>query len=193
MWTEAAKHSSLLLNLLPHEAIDMNSPQQLLKKAKMNIKKSISLNSLIPFGMKTTVQVKNSKLKLDPRGEILKALTYESEVQIHQDLDNLPTAVMEHENHEVPINTHEAVTHSQTKEAAIQIEGNQLVSNHKHYPYVPYYSQAPKDISNKIDTRNILKGGPQSTKQPDQYMLANVVPYSKLLQIHRGVLNGRKQ
>ncbi|MBW0520276.1 hypothetical protein O181_059991 [Austropuccinia psidii MF-1] len=50
----------------------------------------------------------------------------QGEVQTCQDLDNLPTAVMEHENHEVPINTHEAVPHSQTKEAAIQIEGNQL-------------------------------------------------------------------
>ncbi|MBW0480305.1 hypothetical protein O181_020020 [Austropuccinia psidii MF-1] len=187
MWTEAAKHSSLLLNLLPHKAINMNSPQHFLEKTKMTIEKIIYLSSLIPFGMKTTVHVKNSKSKLDPRGETLKALTYESysdgmrfynqetkkikisndfqlpriqsEVQICQDLDNLPTAVMEHENHEIPINTHEAASHSQTKESPIQVEGNQLFSNHKHYQYVPYYSQAPKDISNKIDTQNILKEG----------------------------------
>ncbi|MBW0535126.1 hypothetical protein O181_074841 [Austropuccinia psidii MF-1] len=86
---------------------------------------------------------------------------------------------MEHENHEIPINTHQAASHSQTKEAAIQVEGNQLVSNHEHYQYVPYYSQAPRDISNKINTRNILKEERRSTKKPDQYMIAHVVPYSK--------------
>ncbi|MBW0535125.1 hypothetical protein O181_074840 [Austropuccinia psidii MF-1] len=59
MWTEASKYSSLLLNLLPHKAINMNSPQQLLKKTKMDIEKNINLNSLIPFVMKTTVHVKN--------------------------------------------------------------------------------------------------------------------------------------
>ncbi|MBW0537430.1 hypothetical protein O181_077145 [Austropuccinia psidii MF-1] len=187
MWTEAAKHSSLLLKLLPHKAIDMNSPQQLLEITKMSIDKSIKLNSLIPFGMKTTVHVKNSKSKLDPKGETLKALTYESYfdgmrfynqetkkiriihefqlpqiqggLQICQDLDNLPMAGMEHKNHEIPINTHEAASHSQTKAAAIQVAGNKLLSNHNHEQYVPYYSQAQNDISNKIDTRNILKEG----------------------------------
>ncbi|MBW0543292.1 hypothetical protein O181_083007 [Austropuccinia psidii MF-1] len=181
MWTEAPKHSSLLLNLLPLKAIDMNSPQQVLKKTKMNIEESIKLNSLIPFGMKTTVHVKNSKSKLDPRGETLKALTYESycdgmrlynqktkkiwigrdfqlpqiqgKVLILQNLDNLPTTVMEHENDEVPMTAHDVTSRSQTEETTVQVEGNQLLSNDKHY----------------------------HTKQPDQYMLANVLPYSKAI------------
>ncbi|MBW0546423.1 hypothetical protein O181_086138, partial [Austropuccinia psidii MF-1] len=207
MWTEAAKHSSLLLSLLPHKAIDMNSPQQVLEKIKMNIEEHINLNSLIPFGTKTTVNVKNSKSKLDPRGETLKALTYEShsdgmrfynqktkkirisrdfqlpqiqgKVLIRQNLDNLPTAVMEHESDEVPMTAHDVTSRSQTDETAVQVEENQALGNDKHYQYVPYYSQAPKDISNKVDAQNILKAGRQSTKQPDQYMLADVVPYCK--------------
>ncbi|MBW0461712.1 hypothetical protein O181_001427 [Austropuccinia psidii MF-1] len=135
MWTEDAKHSSLLLNLLPHRAINMKSPQKLLEKTKINIEKGINLNSLIPFGMKTTVHLKNSKSKLDPRGETLKALTYES---YSDDLDNQPTAVLEHENHEIPIDTHEAVSHNLTEEAEVQVKGNPSLGTHKHYEYVTY-------------------------------------------------------
>ncbi|MBW0576471.1 hypothetical protein O181_116186 [Austropuccinia psidii MF-1] len=74
---------------------------------------------------------------------------------------------------------HDVTSRSETDERAVQVEGNQSLGNDNHYQYVPYYSRAPKDISNKIDTQNILKEGRQSTKQPDRYMLANVVPYSK--------------
>ncbi|MBW0576603.1 hypothetical protein O181_116318 [Austropuccinia psidii MF-1] len=131
LWVEAAKHGSLLLNLLPHKAINMISPQELLKKEDMQIKPTISLNSLIPFDMKTTVHVGDSKSKLNPRGETLKALTYErysdgmrfyneesnkirigkdfqlqqmkSESWVRQEIVNLPTAVSDTKNNSAPV------------------------------------------------------------------------------------------
>ncbi|MBW0553555.1 hypothetical protein O181_093270, partial [Austropuccinia psidii MF-1] len=201
LWVEATKHSSLLLNLLPHKAINMISPQELLRKEDMQIEPTISLSSLIPFRMKTTVLVGDSKSKLNPRGETLKALTYESysdgmrfyneesnkirmsrdfqlpqmqrESRVRQEIVNLPTAVAGTKNYSAPaVNSDN--NHDLGKEAPVQ----EPIRN-KRYEYVPYYSKAPKNISNQINTRNILEEGRRKTKPPEHYMLADAVPYSK--------------
>ncbi|MBW0473510.1 hypothetical protein O181_013225 [Austropuccinia psidii MF-1] len=77
MWNEAAIHSSLLLNLLPHKAIRMNSPYDVLSRNNMTLEEPIKLEKLMPFGLKTTVHVRKSLSKLALRGETLRALTFE--------------------------------------------------------------------------------------------------------------------
>ncbi|MBW0540519.1 hypothetical protein O181_080234 [Austropuccinia psidii MF-1] len=76
MWNEAACHSSLLLNLLPHKAIGMNSPYKVLSQNNMILEALIGLEKLIPFVFKTIVHVKKISSKLALRGETLKALTF---------------------------------------------------------------------------------------------------------------------
>ncbi|MBW0534763.1 hypothetical protein O181_074478 [Austropuccinia psidii MF-1] len=57
MWNEASCHSSLLLSLLPHKAIGMNSPYEVLSWNNMILEAPIGLEKLIPFGYKTIVHV----------------------------------------------------------------------------------------------------------------------------------------
>ncbi|MBW0550272.1 hypothetical protein O181_089987 [Austropuccinia psidii MF-1] len=77
LWNEAAKHSSLLLNLLPHKAIGMNSPSEVLSLKNMTLEALIKLERLIPFGLKKTVHVQKTSSKLALRGDTLRALTFE--------------------------------------------------------------------------------------------------------------------
>ncbi|MBW0462215.1 hypothetical protein O181_001930 [Austropuccinia psidii MF-1] len=46
----------------------------------------------------------------------------------------------------------------------------------KHYEYVAYYDKAHRDISNRISKENILEEGRRQTKNPEQLMLADLVP-----------------
>ncbi|MBW0566128.1 hypothetical protein O181_105843 [Austropuccinia psidii MF-1] len=77
MWNEAEIHSSLLFNLLPHKAIRINSPYDVLSRNNMTLEEPIKLERLMPFGLKTTVHVRKSLSKLALRGETLRALTFE--------------------------------------------------------------------------------------------------------------------
>ncbi|MBW0542686.1 hypothetical protein O181_082401 [Austropuccinia psidii MF-1] len=207
LWVEAAKHGSLLLNLLPHKAINMHSPQELLGKENMQIEPSIKIRSLIAFGMKTTVLTGDPKSKLTPRGETLKALTYESysdgmrfyneeskkirisrdfqlpqmksKPRVRQEIVALPTAVAETVISPVSGINADDITYDSVEEVPVQGQCTQEPIKNKHYDYVPYYSEAPRNISNQIDTRNILEEGRRATKPPERYMLADVVPYAK--------------
>ncbi|MBW0533751.1 hypothetical protein O181_073466 [Austropuccinia psidii MF-1] len=96
-----------------------------------------------------------------------------SESQVRQEIVNLPTAVSETENNSAPVNNLDN-NHDLGEEAPVQEP-----IRDKHYEYVPYYREAPKNISNQIDTRNILEEGRRKTKPPERYMLADAVPYSK--------------
>ncbi|MBW0478629.1 hypothetical protein O181_018344 [Austropuccinia psidii MF-1] len=77
MWNEASNHSSLLLSLLPHKAIGMNSPYEVLSSNNMILEAPIKLERLVPFGLKTIVHVRKTSSKLALRGETLRALTFE--------------------------------------------------------------------------------------------------------------------
>ncbi|MBW0493580.1 hypothetical protein O181_033295 [Austropuccinia psidii MF-1] len=77
MWNEAANHSSLILDLLPHKAIGMNSPYEVLSLNNMILEAQRRLERLIPFGLKTTVHVKKTSSMRALRGETLRALTFE--------------------------------------------------------------------------------------------------------------------
>ncbi|MBW0531097.1 hypothetical protein O181_070812 [Austropuccinia psidii MF-1] len=103
----------------------------------------------------------------------------QSKPQVRQKIVNLPTVVSETENNPVPVINSDNHIHDLVEEAPVQEQSIQEPIKNKHYDYVPYYSEAPKDISNKIDTQNILEEGCRIRKPPEQYMLADVVPYSK--------------
>ncbi|MBW0496443.1 hypothetical protein O181_036158 [Austropuccinia psidii MF-1] len=76
-WDKAAAHESLLLNLLPHKHLMMKTPISVLNKNNCSIKPEVDFKRLIPFGMKVTVKISNPSLKIEPRGEVLRALTFE--------------------------------------------------------------------------------------------------------------------
>ncbi|MBW0562283.1 hypothetical protein O181_101998 [Austropuccinia psidii MF-1] len=76
-WDEAANHASLLLNLLPHKHLMMKTPAGVLDSKHCLIEPEVNLDRLIPFGMKVTTRIPNPASKIEPRGEILRALTFE--------------------------------------------------------------------------------------------------------------------
>ncbi|MBW0531393.1 hypothetical protein O181_071108 [Austropuccinia psidii MF-1] len=76
-WDEAANHASLLLNLLSHKHLMMKTPAGVLACKHFLIEPEVSLDRLIPFGMKVTTRIPNPASEIEPRGEILRALTFE--------------------------------------------------------------------------------------------------------------------
>ncbi|MBW0511001.1 hypothetical protein O181_050716 [Austropuccinia psidii MF-1] len=48
----------------------------------------------------------------------------------------------------------------------------------KNYEYVPYYKEAPRNISSSINTENIITGK-RNIADRDSLLLADAVPYSK--------------
>ncbi|MBW0573025.1 hypothetical protein O181_112740 [Austropuccinia psidii MF-1] len=50
----------------------------------------------------------------------------------------------------------------------------------KHYDYVPYYKQAPKNISSSISQDNVVLGK-RNNRDSIQLMLADVVPYAQAI------------
>ncbi|MBW0549977.1 hypothetical protein O181_089692, partial [Austropuccinia psidii MF-1] len=188
LWNEAAKHGSLLLNLLPHKAINMESPLKVLQRTNATIESEMELNKLIPFGIKTTVHVRKNDSKLDPRGETLKALTYKEYLdgmrfyndqtkRLRQDIITLPIPVVKTRiesgiNAEAPRDEENTLTeHSPILPTTH--------SKNKHYAYVPHYDEAPKNISAKISTQNIIEDTRKRVNRSDRFMLADVIPFSK--------------
>ncbi|MBW0479733.1 hypothetical protein O181_019448 [Austropuccinia psidii MF-1] len=164
MWNEAANHSSLLLNLHPHKSIGMISPYEVLSLKNMFLEAPIKLERLVPFGLKTTLHVWKTSSKLALRGETLRALTFEKHSENHvsatpaiSPVDNIKCS-----NQKAIDNTSEA-TQSNTK---------------SNYTYVPYYDQAPRDISHQIDSRNIIEGSRRKSNIPDRVLLTDLVTYS---------------
>ncbi|MBW0523917.1 hypothetical protein O181_063632 [Austropuccinia psidii MF-1] len=75
-WDEAAAHASLLLNLDPNKHLMMKKPVYVLRKRNCLIKPEVDLKGLIPFGMKFMAKISNPSPKIEPRGEVLRALTF---------------------------------------------------------------------------------------------------------------------
>ncbi|MBW0535215.1 hypothetical protein O181_074930 [Austropuccinia psidii MF-1] len=91
----------------------------------------------------------------------------QSKPQVRQEIVNLPTAVSETENNPVSIINSDNIIHDLVEEVPVQEQSIQEPIKNKHYDYVPYYSEAPKNISNEIDTWNILEEGHRITKPPE--------------------------
>ncbi|MBW0462626.1 hypothetical protein O181_002341 [Austropuccinia psidii MF-1] len=77
-WDEAAKYASLLLNLLLHKHLMMKTPARVLDSKHCLIEPEVNLEKLIPFGMKVTTRIPNPASKVEPRGEVLRALRFKT-------------------------------------------------------------------------------------------------------------------
>ncbi|MBW0563788.1 hypothetical protein O181_103503, partial [Austropuccinia psidii MF-1] len=205
LWNETAKHGSLLLNLLPHKAINMESPLKVLQRTNATIESEMELNELIPFGIKTTVHVRKNDSKLDPSGETLKALTYKEypdgmrfyndqtkrvsvsrdyivpnssyKNKLRQDIITLPIPVVKTRIESgINVEAPRDEENTMTEHSPILPVAH---SKNKHYAYVPHYDEAQKNISAKISTQNIMKDARKRVNRSDRFMLADVIPFSK--------------
>ncbi|MBW0573243.1 hypothetical protein O181_112958 [Austropuccinia psidii MF-1] len=64
LWNKAAKHASLLINHLPHKALGMRKPYDLLEESEKTLSPKLDFKKLIPFGIKVMVHKKNTESKL---------------------------------------------------------------------------------------------------------------------------------
>ncbi|MBW0507816.1 hypothetical protein O181_047531 [Austropuccinia psidii MF-1] len=193
LWNEAAKHGSLLLNLPPHKAINMESPFKVLQHTNATIQSETKLNELIPFGRKTTVHVRKTDSKLNPRGETLKVLTYEEysdamrfyndqtkrvrvsrdyivpnssyKNKLRQDIITLPIPVVKTRiTPGINVETPREEQNTVTEHPPIPSTTH---SKNKHYTYVPHYDEAPKNILGKISSQNIVEDTRRKVNLPD--------------------------
>ncbi|MBW0470027.1 hypothetical protein O181_009742 [Austropuccinia psidii MF-1] len=209
MWNEAASHGSLLLNLLPHKAIGMNSPYEVLSRNNMILEAPMGMEKLIPFGFKTIVHVRNVSSKLALRAETLKALTFEkhsdsmrfydesaNKVQITRDFSfpnilvdrtlrqevvSFPLPVIKSHTPITSVPSPEPITQCSDQQVAETTSNSPPSNAIRNYAYVPYYNKAPKDISQQIDPKNIIEGRRQRNHPPDRILLADVITYSKAM------------
>ncbi|MBW0512354.1 hypothetical protein O181_052069 [Austropuccinia psidii MF-1] len=165
-WDEAALHASLLLNMLPHKHLNMESHITVLKRKKSLIEPEIDLNRLVPFGIRITTEIVNPTSKSVPRGEVLQALTFERpslkiKLRVPASLSNIPEA------------TNDSYKTENPPELASAVPTTEKLKN---YDYVPYYKEAPRHISSSISQDNIVEGK-RNARHSDQLLLTDTVPY----------------
>ncbi|MBW0509437.1 hypothetical protein O181_049152 [Austropuccinia psidii MF-1] len=187
LWNEAANHSFLLLNLLPHKEIGMNSPYEVLYLKNMILEAPIKLERLMPFGLKTTIHVRKTLSKLALRGETLRALTFENFPTIpvgrnlRQDVFSLPLPVVKDHVSSTPAISLVDNIECSDQQATGNTNETTKSNAKSNYAYVPYYDQAPRDISHQIDSRNIIEGSRWKGNISDRVLLADLVTYSKAM------------
>ncbi|MBW0472360.1 hypothetical protein O181_012075 [Austropuccinia psidii MF-1] len=76
-WDEATRHASLLLNLLPHRYLQMNSPNDLLLERTSTIQLVYNIKQLVPFVVKVVIKDENPVSKVSSIGHSMKALKFE--------------------------------------------------------------------------------------------------------------------
>ncbi|MBW0469796.1 hypothetical protein O181_009511 [Austropuccinia psidii MF-1] len=218
-WDEVAAHASLLLNLLLHKHLMMNTPASVLNKKNSSIKPEIDLKRLVPFGMKVTAKISNPSSKIEPQGEILQALTFErysdglrllnletGKIRVscnytlrahnptpsmNQPASVLPNVSSLRIKFQIPSSKPEELS---TQSSAAQPSNQSSNVDHnsrpsytptmyepsKNYKYVPYYKEEPRNISSSINEDNIVTGK-RNTHYRENILLADVVPYSKVV------------
>ncbi|MBW0534081.1 hypothetical protein O181_073796 [Austropuccinia psidii MF-1] len=216
-WDEAAAHLSLLSNLLPHKHLTMKTPISVLNEKNCLIEPEIDLKRLVSFGTKVMVKVSNPSSKIAPRGEVLRALTFEKysdglrllnletgKIRVSRDYTltarnpslsmNQPASVLPNASSlkvkiRVPSSKSEEqvtpLSADQTPSQPLNLE-DRLRPAHppiatgstRNYEYVPYYKDAPRNISSSINEENIISGK-RKPQNRENFLLADVVPYSK--------------
>ncbi|MBW0540675.1 hypothetical protein O181_080390 [Austropuccinia psidii MF-1] len=155
-WDEAAAHASLLLNLLPHKYLKMTPPVSVLKEKDCLIEPEIDLRKLIPFGMKVTIRV-----------------SHDYSLSGHN-----PTLTMNQPPSVLPSASTSSIQPFVTQNTSRQSRTSAILEPSKNYDYVPYYKEAPRNISSLIDKDNIITGK-RNLQYRDNVLLADTVPYSK--------------
>ncbi|MBW0533619.1 hypothetical protein O181_073334 [Austropuccinia psidii MF-1] len=218
-WDEAAAHGSLLLNLLPHKHLKMKTPLSVLKNKSSLIEPEVDLKKLIPFGIKVTVRIINTSSKIEPRGEVLRALTFEKysdglrvlnletgKIRVSRDYTlsghnptlsmNQPASVLPSDSSvriklRLPssrpsdpptqsIDLESPMQPSDPQDTSTQVHTSAALEPLKNYEYVPYYKEAPRNISSSINEGNIITRKRHSQYR-DNVLLTDIVPYSKAL------------
>ncbi|MBW0483463.1 hypothetical protein O181_023178 [Austropuccinia psidii MF-1] len=195
----------------------MKSPTTTLHDRNCSIEPKTNLNGLVPFGIKVTTKITNPSSKIEPRGEILRALTFEKysdglrllnletgKIRVSQDSTPtvvnpmlsmnqpqqvLPTTSLLTVKLQIPSLENQPVIEQEENltntcpSVVPTVESSQVIPSaqqSKHYDYVPYYKQAPKNISSSISQDNIILGK-RNDCDSHQLMLADIVPYAQAL------------
>ncbi|MBW0468569.1 hypothetical protein O181_008284 [Austropuccinia psidii MF-1] len=167
-WGEAASHSSLLLNMLPHKHLNMKSPTMVLKKKHSLIELEIDFARLVPFGIRVTTKILNPTSR---RGKVRVSQDYQPAVggvvpSMHQPSSVIPTS------HSLEIKLQIPASHP--------VSTTPLTKKSKKYDYLPYYKEAPKTITSSISQDDIMVGK-RNICHPDQLLLTDAVPYSQAI------------
>ncbi|MBW0545051.1 hypothetical protein O181_084766 [Austropuccinia psidii MF-1] len=197
----------------------MKTPFCVLNNRNSLIEPEVDLRKLIPFGIKVTVWLINTSSKIEPRGEVLRALTFEKysdglrllnletgKIRVPRDYTlsgrnptlsmNQPASALPSDS-SVPIklripssrpsdlpnksiDLESSVQPSDPPNPSIQARTSAALESLKNYEYVPYYKEAPRNISSSINKGNIITGKRHSQYR-DNVLLTNIVPYSKAL------------
>ncbi|MBW0508324.1 hypothetical protein O181_048039 [Austropuccinia psidii MF-1] len=198
--------------MLPHKHLMMKMPAGVLDSKHCLIEPEVNLDRLIPFGVRVTTRIPNPASKIEPRGEILRALTFKKysdgmqllnletgKIKVSRDYAvtaNNPTLSMNQPKSLLPSDsslriklrlpgskiTDSPVDQPSNSELQPPIPSpSQNVRRpelSKNYEYVPYYKEAPRNISSSINKENILTGK-RNVIDRNSLLLADAVPYSK--------------
>ncbi|MBW0478163.1 hypothetical protein O181_017878 [Austropuccinia psidii MF-1] len=188
-WDEAALHASLLLNMLPHKHLNMDSTTTVLKRKHSLIEPEINFHRLVPFGIRITTQIVNPTSKIAPQGEVLRALTFErysdglrllnletGKIRVSRDYRpaaNTVMPTMHQPSSALPITTNDSHKTADLPEPASVVPTTEKLKKNN---YVPYYKEAPRNISSSISQDNIVEGK-RNACHADQLLLTDAVPY----------------
>ncbi|MBW0588167.1 hypothetical protein O181_127882 [Austropuccinia psidii MF-1] len=78
------------------------------------------------------------------------------------------------------IDLESSIQPSEPPNPSIQARTSAALESSKNYVYVPYYKEAPRNISSSINKDNIITGKRHSQYR-DNVLLTDIVPYSKAL------------
>ncbi|MBW0532568.1 hypothetical protein O181_072283 [Austropuccinia psidii MF-1] len=218
-WHEAVSHASLLLNLLPHNCLNIKSHTRILHDQNFLVEPENDLNRLGPLAIKFTAKVINPSSNIEPRGEIFQEFTFEKysdglqllnleigkirvshdfiptvfnpTLSINQLQKVLPTLSSLTVRLQIPTlkvkqsvieqKENPKVTHSRGNVPSI--DSTQIISStqqSKHYDYVPYYKEAPKNTSIPIIQDNVVSGR-RNTCDSNHLMLSDLVHYTQAI------------
>ncbi|MBW0468623.1 hypothetical protein O181_008338 [Austropuccinia psidii MF-1] len=192
-WDEATAHASLLLSLLLHKHLKMKTPISVLNKKDLLIKPKVYLKRLIPFGMKVIVEISNPSSRRET-GKIRVSRDYtlsacNPNLSMNQPASVLPEVSSLRIKLQVPSSKPEELLTLlpvvQPPSQSFDLEHSSrpahlpaATESTRNYEYVPYYKDAPRNISSSINEENILTGRKKSQYR-ENLLLADLVPYSK--------------
>ncbi|MBW0488905.1 hypothetical protein O181_028620 [Austropuccinia psidii MF-1] len=180
-WDEEAIHASLLLNMLPHKHLNMKSPTMALKEVHSLIEPEVDFARLVPYSDGLgLLNLETGKIRVSRDYQPVVGAVMPS---MHQPLSKLPTS------HSVKVKLRIPVSRSPSPNQIQDTSCHDLpnpastapvMKKLKNYDYVPYYKEAPKDITSSISKDNIVLGK-RNARNPDQLLLTDVVPYSQAI------------
>ncbi|MBW0576682.1 hypothetical protein O181_116397 [Austropuccinia psidii MF-1] len=164
----------------------MRTPFSVLNNKNSLIEPEVDLRKPTPFGIKVTVRIINTSSKIEPQGEVLRALTFEKysnglrllnletgKIRVSRDytlLGHNPTLSMNQPALVLPsassvriklqilssrtsdpptqsIDLESPMQPSDPQKTSRQVRTSAALESSKNYEYIPYYKEAPRNIS----------------------------------------------